>query len=680
MDPTWYLKRLASMSPTEVVGRLEDEGRRRLWRARRPGAPAAVVPTRLPVVPPQLLAGVEATAKASVVAAADRLLEGRWSIFGRERDDATATLDYFHDPLTGRRAPDTTYSFDINHRDEEVVGNIKFVWEPARHQHLSMLAVAYALTGDERYATRIDVELRHYWATNPFLQGIHWTSGIELGIRLISWVWIRRLLDGWAGAPALFEENPTFRDQLGRHHQWLGSFGAHGSSANNHLIAEAAGQFVAAAAFGLFGDSDRWRDEAAAELAAELPAQTFSDGLNRELASDYHGLVFELALAAWVEAAVVGHDLADRLARPLARMSEALQAVVDERGEPHRQGDSDDAFGWLVDPIDFDKWGSLLATTHALMTPADWWHPGSGTDVRTALVQACAAGREPVTADVHRSRPSRFSGAGLTVLRDHPGQFEGGQLWCMFDHGPHGFLSTAAHAHADALAVEIRCGGVEVVADPGTYCYHGEREWRDHFRSTIAHATVTIGGGDQSDIGGPFLWTRKAESVPGPASGLNDGSAASAEAGHDGYEPLGLRHERSVRLDREARTIAVADTLVEAGGARAADAAQPTIEKTFPLGPTVQVTLDQEAGVARLEWPGHSNHATVTLDENLSWRVVHGRETPPLGWYSARFGSKEPSSVLIGSAPSVVPGETYTTVFAFQSDATKSDETEEEVH
>ncbi|MST34736.1 hypothetical protein GHK86_18660, partial [Acidimicrobiaceae bacterium USS-CC1] len=65
------------------------------------------------------------------------------------------------------------------------------------------------------------------------------------------------------------------------------------------------------------------------------------------------------------------------------------------------------------------------------------------------------------------------------------------------------FLSIAAHAHADALAVEVRHGGVDVLADPGTYCYHGEPAWRAYFRSTLAHNTLELGGTDQATSGGP---------------------------------------------------------------------------------------------------------------------------------------------------------------------------------
>ena len=54
-----------------------------------------------------------------------------------------------------------------------------------------------------KYAYRVADQLRSWWQENPFLSGVHWTSGIELGIRLISLVWIRRLLDELAGCSRL---------------------------------------------------------------------------------------------------------------------------------------------------------------------------------------------------------------------------------------------------------------------------------------------------------------------------------------------------------------------------------------------------------------------------------------------------------------------------------------------
>ncbi len=178
------------------------------------------------VLPADALGAVAPDAVKRLVAEADRLMAGQAEYFGVTRDDM-AGPDWQFDPRTGRRAP-LGYAFDVPYRDEDAVGDIKQIWEPSRHQYLTVLAAAYALTGDDRYAERVAAHLRSWWEANPPLRGVHWVSGIELGIRLVSWVWVRRLLDGWAGAPALFEENPVALDQIWHHQRWLAAFPSRG--------------------------------------------------------------------------------------------------------------------------------------------------------------------------------------------------------------------------------------------------------------------------------------------------------------------------------------------------------------------------------------------------------------------------------------------------------------------
>ncbi|MCZ4516809.1 heparinase, partial [Streptomyces sp. ActVer] len=273
------------------------------------------------------------------VAEADRLMYGHAEFFGVVRDDLTDP-DWWCDPKTGRRAP-WGYAFDVPYRNEDVVGDIKQIWEPSRHQYLTQLAAAYAITGDERYAERVAEHLRSWWTANPPLRGVHWISGIELGIRLLSWVWIRRLLDGWPGAAGLFEGNPVALNQIWHHQRWLAAFPSRGSSANNHVIAEAAGQFAAACAFGWFPSSARWGAEALRSLERHLRSNTFPSGLNRELATEYHGLVLELGLAAVAEADAADVPVPATIRLVLLRMTDALAAVVDNRLRPARQGDAD---------------------------------------------------------------------------------------------------------------------------------------------------------------------------------------------------------------------------------------------------------------------------------------------------------------------------------------------------
>ncbi|MFB7334411.1 alginate lyase family protein [Streptomyces adustus] len=637
MSAGWYLRRLSRMGPREVGGRVGDTVRRRRWRSARPVAPGVSGARFTAVLPAETIAAVPPDAAKRLVAEADRLLDGHVEYFGVPRDDL-ADPNWWYDPKTGRRAP-WGYAFDVPYRDEDAVGDIKQIWELSRHQYLTVLAAAYALTEDERYAERVAAHLRSWWAANAPLRGVHWTSGIELGIRLLSWVWIRRLLDGWPGVTALFEDNPVALRQIWHHQRWLAAFPSRGSSANNHVIAETAGQFAAACAFDWFPESARWRAEALRSLDRQLKANTFGSGLNRELATEYHGLVLELGLAALAEADAAGVPVPATVRLVLLRMTDALAAVVDNRLRPPRQGDSDDGHGLVVDGAGTDRWGSLLATGDAVFGRLDWWPEVTGTDVRTPLLAALVrpyakdGGAPAVTRPA--SRPAHFSDAGMTILRGPE------HIWARCDGGPHGFLSIAAHAHADALSVEVRQDGVDVLADPGTYCYHGQPEWRRYFRSTIGHNTLELDGADQSASGGPFLWTRHARSrvLAADPSGASAGGTARWCAEHDGYQQA--VHRRQVELSAASQELTVVD---EVRGDRPA-----AVRLAFHLGPAI--TADLVGNRARLTWTrdGEDRSAELDLPGELSWQAHRGASEPPLGWYSPGFGRKEPATTLLGT-------------------------------
>ncbi|MEV7319708.1 alginate lyase family protein [Streptomyces sp. NPDC093970] len=633
MSAGWYLRRLSRMGPAEIAGRVGDTVRRRRWRSGLPDRPAVTGARFTAVLPAGTVAAVPPDAAKRLVAEADRLMFGHAEYFGVVRDDLVDP-DWWYDPKTGRRAPGG-YSFDVPYRDEEAAGDIKQIWELSRHHHLTVLAAAYAVSGNERYAERVAEHLRSWWTANPPLRGVHWVSGIELGIRLLSWVWIRRLLDEWPGAAGLFEENPQALDQIWHHQRWLAAFPSRGSSANNHVIAEAAGQLAAACAFDWFPDSGRRRADALRSLDRHLRTNTFGSGLNRELASEYHGLVLELGLAALAEADAADVPVPASVRLVLLRMTDALAAVVDSRLRPPRQGDADDGHGLVVDGAGTDRWASLLATGDAVFGRLDWWPQVTAADVRTpllaALVRPYPAGGTAPAASRPARRPDHFADAGLTVLRGP------GEIWCRCDGGPHGFLSIAAHAHADALSVEVRHDGVDVLADPGTFCYHGQPHWRRYFRSTLGHNTLELDGTDQSVSGGPFLWTRHARTRVLTADTSGDGAARWC-AEHDGYQ--GSVHRRRVELAPTGGELTVVDEV------RGPDRA---VRLAFHLGPAVAADLVGNRAVLTWIRDGEGRSAVLDLPGQLSWRAHRGESDPPLGWYSAGFGRKEPTTTLIGT-------------------------------
>ncbi|MGW9591118.1 alginate lyase family protein [Streptomyces chartreusis] len=645
MSAGWYLRRLSRMGPREIGGRAGDAVRRRRWRSSLPDSPGVSGARFTAVLPAGTTAAVPPDAAKLLIAEADRLMAGHAEFFGVVRDDMVDP-DWCHDPKTGRRAP-WGYAFDVPYRSEDTVGDIKQIWEPSRHQYLTVLAAAYAVTGDERYAERVAEHLRSWWAANAPLRGVHWISGIELGIRLLSWVWIRRLLEGWPGAAGLFEDNPVALDQIWHHQRWLAAFPSRGSSANNHVIAEAAGQFAAACAFDWFPSSARWRADALRSLERHLRANTFGSGLNRELATEYHGLVLELGLAAVAEADAAGVPVPAPVRLVLLRMTDALAAVVDNRLRPPRQGDADDGHGLIVDGAGTDRWASLLATGDAVFGRLAWWPEVTGSDVRTPLLAALI---RPGAIEVTRpaNRPAHFADAGMTVLRGPE------EIWCRCDGGPHGFLSIAAHAHADALSVEVRHDGVDVLADPGTYCYHGQPEWRRYFRSTLGHNTLQLDGDDQSVSGGPFLWTRHARSRVLVAD-TSDENVARWCAEHDGYQ--GSVHRRRVELTAASLELRIVD---EVRGPNR------SVRLAFHLGPAITAELVGNRAVLTWTRDGEERSAVLDLPGHLSWQAHRGESDPPLGWYSAGFGRKEPATMLVGTG-STDGTEGFVTVLGFGS-------------
>jgi hypothetical protein len=112
-------------------------------------------------------------------------------------------------------------------------------------------------------------------------------------------------------------------------------------------------------------------------------------------------------------------------------------------------------------------------------------------------------------------------------------------------------------------------------------------------------------------------------------------------ARHDGYERLGVRHRRTVTLERATRTLALTD--VVDGDSR------HHVRLALHLGPAVAVELC--GTTAHLSWQGADGPVTATLalPAALRWSAHRGETGPVLGWYSPRFGEKVPTTTLLGN-------------------------------
>jgi len=574
--------------------------------------------------------------------AAEVILAGRFRLFGSRERVLGFPPQWNLDPETGRSAP-LEFGKTLNYRDSQLVGNIKYLWELNRHLELVTLAQAWRLGHEARFAHGCRALIDSWIRDCPYLMGPNWTSSLELALRLVNWSCAWHLLGG--------DDAAVFRDEVGAafKERWLNSVRQHchfiaghlsqHSSANNHLLGELLGLFVGTITWPCWAESPRWLLAAERQFTTQALLQNGPDGVNREQAIWYHHEVADMMLLAGLIARANGRDFNQAFWRRLEAMLDFIAACMDAGGHVPAIGDADDAVIVRFYPTPgFCVYRSLLTTGSVLFDRGDFKLKGQGFDdkSRWLLGDAAADRFARIDADASGRRLRRsFEWGGYYILGSDFDTMRETRI--VVDAAPLGYLAIAAHGHADALSFTLSVAGRPILIDPGTYCYHTQRRWRDYFRGTSAHNTLRIDRTDQSISGGNFLWIRHAR-----ARCIELERAASGERivmEHDGYQRLDdpVLHRREIVYERAPATIDVIDSLV----CRAAH----TVEMFWHFAPECALRL--EDGIAT------AAHGPVTL--TLKWPVglraelVKGRDDPCLGWVSPRFAEKTATYTLVVS-------------------------------
>lgn len=623
----WYVWRLRAMSLQEIFFRLKYQLiiKKRLKTRSFFAAPKAQLPEtiedwwRLPVTSLE-----NSWEYRALLQEAENYLQGNYTFLNITCQESP--LHWHLDPQTKKQAP-LTFALDLDYRDVNLVGNVKNIWEKNRHHHLTVMSAAYALTKDEKYAFAVAEQLQDWLVKNPFPLGINWNSSLELGIRLISWVWVDRLLRGSEVHEVLFGKSGVLWKAI-YWHQWLISqHYCHGSSANNHLIGEMAGLFISSCQWSVFPSSKRWRSLAWNILEREIPRQTFTSGLNREQAFAYHIFTTEFFLLAGIEAQMHQLTVSSQYQNLVCKMLEVIPPLRDLNGNLPRYGDGDEGIVLQIRPHQSSRIDWLFRLGRQWLG-AKVPLPNNDGNLAASLVNF------PAPDTVEDLPPSdnsvALTDAGLYVLAQNRGTPE--EVVCLADAGELGFLSIAAHGHADALSFTLTVGGVPIIIDPGTYVYHADSYWRSYFRSTKAHNTIALDRLDQSEPEGTFLWTKKAQTKVLDWQKTTDGGVLVAE--HDGYTRLdeAIVHRRQLTLDRR---LEIVDRL-EGKGIH-------SMEWRLHFAPHCAVILQGDR--CTVEW--HSGLLTIDLDRQLQWGLLEGDRDG--GWYSPSFNLKQPTATLVGT-------------------------------
>ena len=638
----WKWNRLRAMSLAEVAHRVQDVVQIKAqllgWGLAHPGQ------AKLDRFGAPWVADLpRAVDVASHRAAAERILSGYFDVFALCNIKLGFPPDFNRDPKSGTQAP-LEFGKSLNYRDETLVGDIKYLWEPNRHLALTTLAQAYHLSGDMRYADGVKRMLNAWFDQCPYPLGANWVSSLELAIRLLNWSVSWHMLGGINSPLFEGEDGQKFLqrwlDSIYQHCHFIIGYESRDSSANNHLLGELIGLFVAAVTWPCWPESGHWQHHAAYELEQQALLQNGPDGVNLEQAIYYQHEVCDMMLFAVLLGRANGCPFSGRFSGRLEQMLVFVAAMMDKSGHVPAIGDADDALlvGWSQQP-GWNLYRSLLATGAVLYQRADFKAKAALFDDKSSWLLGDAARAEfaalgkTVNGPSLDALPQAFPEGGYYILGGDWGLDR--EVHLVADCGPLGYLSIAAHGHADALAFTLSVAGQPILIDPGTYSYHTQQLWRDYFRGTSAHNTVRVDGRDQSEAAGNFLWLRKARahcefwsSKPGMDTWIGS---------HDGYMhlPDHVLHRRKIEYDKVAREILVED-LLQCHGAH-------ELEWHWHFAPDCELTQTGpqtiliRAGQARLE---------MQLPFGVSVEMIRGRESPPLGWDAPSFDQKIPATTL----------------------------------
>jgi hypothetical protein len=576
--------------------------------------------------------GKEEPAYETLLVRAKEIERNRLSFFSLNGKDLGDPIDWSMDHEHGKHSP-LKFSSTIDYRDFRITGDAKVVWEPNRHHQLVLLGRAYRASGDCRYAETAVRQMESWMNQCPFGKGMNWRSPLELAIRLINWVWALDLIRESGLVKGEFRERVLHSVYL---HLWeITRKYSRGSSANNHLIGEAAGVFIGSSYFRNLPDTSRWIEESHAILSREIEEQTYADGLCREQAMGYHLFVLQFFLYAGIVGQRAGREFPASYWARIEKMMEFLGALI-EGGPLPMFGDADDGYVLDLGNPCGDPLG-LLSTGAVMFSRKDFAALSNGYAEQTIWLLGPSSKsrfdslKERQNEELLRSH--EFPGSGYYLLQCGKKEDES-RISVFFDCGELGFRSIAAHGHADALSFTLRVSGEDVFVDPGTYDYFTYPEWRKYFRSTRAHNTVEVDGVDQSVILGPFIWGKRAASR---CLRWEHGDETAIVVGeHDGYQRLDdpVTHRRSIELNSVDRLVTVRDFLKSEGAHKVAILFHLS-EHCYPrqIGNRIEISV-------------RGNMIYLESDPSLIVSLLQGSENPIGGWISRGYHRKTATTMI----------------------------------
>lgn len=437
---------------------------------------------------------------------AEQILNGNLYLLGTKMDIRDLT-DWHRDPVTGKKWLKVFYK-DV-YKSPLTDADIKYVWEINRHQYLIVLAKAYFLTGDEKYAEVVFRHIESWIEQNPYGCGVNWTSSLELAVRIFSWTWaLFFCLNSSHLTEALYNKiSSSIAEQAKYITRHLSCY----FSPYNHLIGEAAGLYLAGSIYTEHSDSSQWKSLGWSILCEQAEKQFHPDGITVEQATFYHHFTLGFYLQCIQLRRLNREPIPDNVLKSIEKALEFSMFVTRPDGTIPMIGDVDNARSICFSTTHSWDFRGFLSLGPSIFNREDFKFVSDGVSEELLWLGSL----EDLTHYENLSPTPPFDTAlcfkhsGYSVVRS---SWSNTADYILFDSGEiaDGLFSdatpSAAHGHADALSFELTVKGKPFLIDPGLYTYFSSEDWHKYFRLESAHNTLTIKNHPQANYVAPLTW------------------------------------------------------------------------------------------------------------------------------------------------------------------------------
>ncbi len=553
---------------------------------------------------------------------ANDAMENRFRVFNLEVE-FSESVNWHLDPVSQKNWPQIFWG-NINYRDR-TRGSVKFVWEYNRLYCLFPLAFSYRLTGNDEYARKIFEIIRSWNEGNPYPTGVNWASGIESAVRLANLVWTLSLLEDY---PFSEEDLIAVNHFVYFHAIRIDRYPSRYSSANNHLLAEGFGLFLAGLFFPHFKGAAHWFRKGKHIMEEEVTRQILPDGGSFEYSTTYLSFVYDFFLLFKICCDRCGLSYTPDLEKCLYESCNFIRAIMDKNGNIPNIGDQDSAVLVNFGLNNQENFSSILNTGSVLFNCPDFSRRIN--ELKTFIL----TGKK---AKIHSRRKildepciQYFSHSGLSVIRD---TLDGEEILFCGNATPLGMAPLYAHGHLDALSFTLNLGGYEFFVDSGTYCYHSSKDLRKYFRGTSAHNTIRVNKTELSEQTGDFMFGKPYQ-ITRHSLEKKD-SAIIWESAHDAYQKrFHVDVSRKVVWKKEKRCFDIVDTVQCKNSI--------LVESFFHLHPGCSVKeYNGQILISRENF-----HVGLLVDSRFEIDILSGMKNPLAGWYSPSYNQIEKSGTI----------------------------------